>query len=141
MDRKELNTQAKHVGNICELIALSKMVKLGWSVSLPFGDNCRYDVVIDKKDGKLIRGQIKSACRPKEKNGEVISIPLETRNKEGYIRYTEQEVDAFIAVDLIDDSVYYIPYEAVNGQRVCKLRLVGGKYNTHETKWAKDFLL
>ncbi len=138
-ERMLINSNAKRVGNICEIVATLKFLKKGWNVSVPYGDNCRYDLIVDKKDGTLYRAQVKSACRPKEKNNEVISIPLETKNKSGYIRYDSNDVDVFIAVDLITENIYWIPFSDTNNQRVFKLRLSGGKYNTNGVNWAKDY--
>lgn len=140
VDRAALNKNAKYQGNVCEAIALAKFIRKGWKVSIPYGDNCRYDFIVDKLDGVLYRVQVKSACRPPVNNGEVLSIPLETKNKNGTVQYTADQVDVFVAVDSVTDEIYWIPIENIRGQRAFKLRLSGGKYNTQNVNWAKDYM-
>lgn len=139
MDRIELNAKAKTTGNICEAVALAKLLKKGWSVSIPYGDNCRYDFILDKKDGNLYKIQVKSASRPKEKNNQVLTFFLETRNSKGFNKYTKDDVDAFIAVDLVEDRVFYVPFEKTKDQRTFQLRLIESSYNIKDVNWAKDF--
>lgn len=67
---KEFNTKEK--GNIGEAIIISEFVKRGIPVSLPFGDNQRYDLIAEF-NGKLNKIQIKYSDQ-KEINHS-ISIP------------------------------------------------------------------
>lgn len=140
-NRTELNTNAKIKGNLCEAIVFYRCVKLGWKISIPYGDNCKYDFIVDKLDGTLHRVQVKSASRPEDKNFEVLAFPLETRNKQGYTPYTSNDIDAFIAVDLVTENIYWVPIQEAEGQRYFNLRLEGGKKNVSKTKWAKDYIL
>ena len=50
----------KRIGNIGEAKAISWLVEHGISVSIPFGDNERYDLVIDN-NGSLERVQVKTS--------------------------------------------------------------------------------
>lgn len=49
---------SKNKGDIGEAIILSEFLKRGVPVSIPFGDNCRYDLIADF-NGKLNRIQVK----------------------------------------------------------------------------------
>lgn len=51
---------SKSVGEITEGIVLAKMLRLGYVALIPFGNNQRYDLVVDKGDGAFIRGQCKT---------------------------------------------------------------------------------
>ena len=51
----------KDVGSITEALILSKLLQLGEKVLIPFGDNRRYDLLIDKENGSFIRIQCKTA--------------------------------------------------------------------------------
>ena len=51
---------SKHVGDTSEAQVIAALLKMGKNVLLPFGDNQRYDVVIEEK-GKFIRIQVKTA--------------------------------------------------------------------------------
>src|SRR5690606_31452350 len=61
----------KHTGDISEAFVAAELLKLGYSVSKPLGDNQRYDLVIDS-GGKFYRVQSKTAVI--ESNGS-ISFP------------------------------------------------------------------
>ena len=51
------NKDTKLMGNITELEVLNYVTKLGYQVSLPFGDRARYDQIWDI-EGKLLKIQI-----------------------------------------------------------------------------------
>lgn len=135
------NAIAKHTGNICESLVLYRFLQQGWIVSKPFGDNARYDLIVER-DGKLFRVQIKSANRPKEKDGQVIRIMLESKNTKGPVPYTAKEIDVFVAVDKQEEKIYWIPIEVTNKQRAINLRLTGGaRAKLKSYRWAKDYEL
>jgi len=56
-----MSKNPKAVGESSEAQILATMVKAGKTVLLPWGDNQRYDLVVDE-DGKFIRIQCKTAC-------------------------------------------------------------------------------
>ena len=49
----------KDAGDIAEQFMIAHCLKRGWSVSKPIGDNQRYDMVLDRGDGKLLKIQTK----------------------------------------------------------------------------------
>lgn len=49
----------KRIGDVAEVMVIAKLIECGYSVSIPFGENHRYDVIADKDD-VLLRVQIKS---------------------------------------------------------------------------------
>ena len=51
---------SKFKGNITELEVLTYMTKLGYQISIPFGDRERYDQIWDIH-GKLLKVQVKTA--------------------------------------------------------------------------------
>ena len=48
----------KTKGAIGELAVAAKLLKEGWNVLFPFGENNRYDLV-GEKDGKFLKVQVK----------------------------------------------------------------------------------
>jgi hypothetical protein len=52
------NTKTK--GDISEAVVAAELLKLGFSISKPFGDNQPYDLIVDTKS-KLLKVQIKTA--------------------------------------------------------------------------------
>lgn len=112
----------KRVGNIGEAKAIAWFVEHGISVSIPFGDNERYDLVIDY-NGKLEKVQVKTSSYCP--NSGCISFKLHsstyhTSNKQN--RAYENDVDSFVLCDLINDSLYYVPISQVIGKKNINIR-------------------
>jgi hypothetical protein len=51
----------KLTGNITELTILLELIKRGYSVSIPYGDRARYDLIVDIPDKGIFRVQCKTA--------------------------------------------------------------------------------
>ena len=50
----------KTIGERSEAILIAKLLESGYGVLTPFGDNSRYDLVIEDADGKFYRVQCKT---------------------------------------------------------------------------------
>lgn len=86
----------KRAGNINELVVIAKLMEYG-EVSIPYGNNARYDCILDK-DGELLRIQIKTA-RGIDENRFVIPAANTIAAGAGKNKrkpYTAEEID-FIA--------------------------------------------
>jgi len=87
----------KQKGNLTELQCITAFYEHGYAVSIPYGENSRYDFIADI-NGKLIRVQVKSSSI---KNGDLTAIEFSCRstrvNSSGPIskRYNEEEIDYF----------------------------------------------
>ena len=66
-----LNSKSK--GNVGETMILCEFVKMGVQVSIPYGDNARYDLIADF-NGKLNKIQVKY-CNQKITSHDSISCP------------------------------------------------------------------
>lgn len=49
----------KAVGELSEAEVIAHLVRTGRPVAIPFGNNQRYDLIVDE-DGKLLRAQVKT---------------------------------------------------------------------------------
>lgn len=67
----KLNT--KKIGNLTELQCITRLYELGCSVSIPFGDSDKYDLIIDIND-KLYKIQIKHCSEYFDDFGDVSYI-------------------------------------------------------------------
>lgn len=47
-------------GDLTEAVVIAELMKRSVPVSIPFGDNERYDVVAENPDGSLLKVQIKT---------------------------------------------------------------------------------
>lgn len=133
----------KDYGNIAESKAIYEFTKLGYNILQPFGDNCRYDLVIEK-DMKFERIQVKYVGS----SGDAFDVYSKSKNVkivEGYVShvvrpYTKKDIDyMFVYVADIDKS-YLLPIEICSPGGTTKLRLVPPKNGqTKKIRMAIDF--
>jgi phage-related protein len=134
---KKLSPKAR--GELTEAIVLAKLIEYGYSVSMPFGDNRRYDMVVD--DGRqLHRVQVKTA-RDGERAGTIefntASVhPISGRKT----RYTGQ-IEAFVAYHPGTHTFYWVPVLDCHGDRLT-LRIAPAKNGqTTGTRLAEPYVL
>ncbi|WP_323675317.1 group I intron-associated PD-(D/E)XK endonuclease [Halorubellus sp. PRR65] len=127
---------SKSVGDETEVAVLHELLVAGWSVSIPFGDNDKYDLVID--DGEeLFRIQCKTAWRNKP---ETIRFNTHSQTTKGgdYHESTYEEVaDAFIVRFPEDDQLYWVDVEDATEQKM-ELRFEAA-IDHPSINWASDF--
>ncbi len=123
---------------------IAKLSEAGYDVLKPFGDNLRYDLVIEDADGRFWRIQ----CKTGRSNGEYIqfapaSLYYHTRagrTTHGSKNYKDQ-IDYFAVYCPENREVYLIPV-AHAGVSQMNLRLVPTKNNQGKNvRWAKDYEL
>lgn len=99
----------KQKGIITELQCITAFNQLGYHISIPYGENSRYDFIADI-DGLLIRVQVKTShYKDEDKSAIVFSCRSshtnlhETKN----IKYTNKEIDFFCTY--FENQCYLIP--------------------------------
>lgn len=88
---------SKQKGNLTELQCLTSFYENGCHVSIPFGENSRYDMIVDV-GGKLIRVQVKTSSLKKTKSRAIeFSCRSSHVNRSGVknVKYTKEEIDYF----------------------------------------------
>lgn len=128
-------------GERVEGLILAKFLEMGLNVSIPFGQSCRYDFIVES-EGKLEKVQCKTARIYK---GRVVfngySIATNTKRIEKR-PYTSKEIDYFVAYCPETKKFYKVPIELATKTDVV-LRVEPFKENFHgsqyNVKWAKDF--
>jgi len=129
----------KEKGEISEACVIAAFKRKQWAVLIPFGDNERYDLVIDRGDG-FERVQVKSGSLYKG------SIRFFTRNASPHASITkktyEGEVDLFAVYSHELNKVYIVPIEET-GSETTYLRIdpVEEKHHSKVNKWASDYEL
>ena len=104
----------KELGNLTELLCMTRLYSLGCGVSIPFGDSEKYDFIVDI-NGNLYRLQCKHANPLYDENGNVEKIEINTTWQSGYTKnkpsvrhkYTEKDCDYFITY--YEGKSYLIP--------------------------------
>jgi len=128
----------KRKGEVAEAKAVSKLMDMGYGVSVPFGENESYDLIVDK-GGELVRAQVKLG---RERNGTIRFTAQRTRSNSGgaeNVPYKDTEIDVFIVV--YDGALYEIPVEETPKSGMY-LRITGPDNNqTHNINFAEDYLM
>jgi PD-(D/E)XK endonuclease len=136
----------KAMGERSEAMIIAKLLEVGYSVLTPFGDNGRYDLVIEDADGNFYRIQCKTGWM--ENEGAYIefataSTYYHTRaGRTGYGRKDYQgQIDYFAVYCPETKGAYLVPIDHV-GTTNAKLRLVPTKNKQEKNvRWAKDYEL
>ena len=111
---------SKQKGNLTELQCITAFYAEGCHVSLPYGENSRYDMIVDV-NGILLRVQVKTSSL---KNGSNDAISFSCRsshvNSNGVksVRYTAQEIDYFAT--FWDGQCYLIPIDECSVEKTLR---------------------
>lgn len=128
-----MNSKAK--GEVSEGHVIAHLLKLGHSVSMPFGDNQRYDLIWDD-GGTLWRVQVKTARRVEGGIAfNCASVNGFTGKRTTYVG----QIDMFLVYSPDLDKVYRVPVEEVGASNF-KLRIEPTKGGPKTTmNWAADY--
>ena len=112
--------ESKQKGIITELQCITKFNELGYHVSIPYGENCRYDFIADI-EGRLIRVQVKTS-RFKDENQEAIVFACRSSHSNStgvhYVRYTDEEIDYFATY--FNNICYLVPVEECSVEKTLR---------------------
>ena len=121
-------------GDIGELLVMSKLLKEGYWVSKPFGDDCPYDILADDKQGNIKRIQVKYST---PKNG-VVRVHLSSSGKS----YKNQHIDWVIILNAETEEIYRIDPSEFPNEAGIYLRTKPAKNNqTSGVKLAENYLI
>ena len=134
---KELTVKRK--GILTEETIKLWFLSQGYSVSVPIGDDDRYDFIVDF-DGLLVKMQSKTGNltrKPGCLNFACASIKYNATGSHR-TKYSASEVDYFCTLHPETQQVYIVPVEGCGNE--CNLRFMPPKNNqTKGVKMAKDY--
>lgn len=112
----------KHKGNLAELKVAVDLLDRGCRISIPFGEDCDYDLIADK-EGTLHRVQVKYT----ESDGRIILVRCRSHSlTKGKIRqtkhYTAETIDWIAVYDRATNRCYYCSASELGSGR-CELSL------------------
>jgi hypothetical protein len=122
----------KAIGDRSTLAIMLALRKAGYAVSVPFGENARYDLVIDDgvslarvqcKTGRLRRGAI---------NFKTASSYAHHLNPKATSRHYDGDVDFFAVYCPETGGVYVIPFAELTPRREAKLRVDPARNGHHD---------
>lgn len=133
----------KSKGNITELTCLIGFMSMGFDCSIPYGDNSRYDIIVDVGD-ELLRVQCKSSSNPikngiRDLDAFHFSTVTQTTNTKETVRkrYDESQIDYFATA--YDGKVYLIPVSECSTSKTLRLKPPTNGSNVYNK--AEDYLL
>jgi hypothetical protein len=131
-----MNPKAK--GEITESFVIAHLLRCGYSVSTPFGDNQRYDLIVD--DGQYLwRAQVKTG----RLRGGCVIFNCTSLNVFTNIAQTYQgQIEVFLVYCPDTDRVYWIPIEKATAS-IMYLRVDQPAYKGLQGRinWAREFEL
>ena len=108
MVAKDYDTKTK--GEIAETFVLANLIQAGFTVSIPYGENSRYDLLVETSKG-FKRIQVKYIGKHKGKK--YFQLPLRStranKNQNKIKHYTQEEIDFIIGYCPYNNSCYIIP--------------------------------
>jgi hypothetical protein len=108
----------KAIGETSEAVIMAHMIARGDGVALPFGNNQRYDMILDRC-GTLIKAQCKTG---RLRNGVVRFKVVSTNGFTGKDRDYKGQVDVFLVWCPELNAVYEVPVGTC-GKRIMSLRV------------------
>lgn len=131
---------SKDKGNIGEALALAEFIKYGVSVSIPYGDNARYDLVADF-NGKLNKIQVKYCNQKISENNSVICPCASSTNHTTNKHYTtyENDIDYFVFYLAEWDKLLLVPIEKIGTKKSIMFRMDKPKNNQSNCNLVKDY--
>lgn len=129
----------KRAGDIAELRVMCDLVRAGYRVAIPFGEDNRYDLIVDK-DGVLSRVQVKSG---RLRNGAIVFNCYSSHTHRGGVscrRYLG-EIEYFAVYCADVEAVYLIPAADLSVAKGI-LRLEPSRNNQgKKIRWAAPYML
>ena len=129
----------KQIGDLSVAAAIQEFIKLGKSVSIPFGDRDRYDLIVDD-GGTLLKVQVKTGW--KERNHIRFSAKsVTTKNGNWSHKTYKGQIDAFVVYYPPLNKLYKVPIDRC-GSTGMNLQLQPTKNNQKKkVHFASDFEL
>ena len=129
-------SNTKDRGDETEAKIIHELISKGYSVSVPFGDNDKYDLVVD--DGEsLHRIQCKTAWKNKQNTIRFNTHSQTTQAGEYHENTYHGEIDAFVVRYPDDGTLYWIDIGEATEQKM-ELRF-DAKIDHPSINWAEDY--
>ena len=125
------------VGNMSEAFVLTAYTDAGFFVSVPFGNGCAYDLVVDT-GRRLYKIQVKTGWSHQG----CLNFKGQRRIREsghnGMRRYQVGEVDFFAVYYPLDGRIYVVPFEVMGTYGRLRVEPVMNGQRKF-IRWAADF--
>jgi hypothetical protein len=130
---------SKNKGDISEAKTLFEFQKKGIPVLIPWGDNLRYDMVIELNNN-FYRVQVKTANEIK--SGSIICYTRSSDNhccKVKGLRDYQGQVDYFVFYNQVFDKIAIVPIEEIGNKKSFSLRIEPPANNQDNVRYFDDY--
>jgi PD-(D/E)XK nuclease superfamily protein len=131
----------KTKGDLAEVIGAADLVRRGYKVAIPYGEDWDYDLIVCR-DGSLERVQVKYT----RSQGSIVVVRCRSASlTNGRVRrvkhYTAEMIDWIAVYDATTDRCYYVPSsEFEKGRSILHLRLTQPRnQQVQRIRWASDY--
>lgn len=126
----------KQVGDTSEVLVLAELIRRGYSVSIPYGDNDPYDLIVDADE--LHRVQVKTGWR----EGDCVRFKTGSQTTENGRRtvedYKADDIDTFVVRCQGTDDLYWVPFEDA-GRKSTYLRIEDADVDHPNVRYAERY--
>lgn len=133
---------AKEKGNYTELRCMAACIENGCTVSIPYGENCKYDFIIDI-DGLLFKIQVKtSSLKQGTKDAIIFYCRCNHRNATGitYTTYSSEDIDYFATY--WENKIYLIPVDECSSAKTLRFKTPeNNQCRNNSINYAEDYEL
>ena len=132
--------ESKAKGLVTELQCQCFFTSLKYNISIPLGEDCKYDFILDIGN-KLLRIQVKTShWKDEEHSGFVFNCysQHQTGNGNKRMKYTNKEIDFFMTEKDGQFYLYPAPEEGILEKTLRILPTKSGQ--TANISWAKDYI-
>lgn len=140
METQRVQRNTKKIGDRAELAVMAALVNAGYMISIPFGENHRYDLIAER-DNVLQRIQVKSG---RLRRGAIVFACFSSHRHRGgpACRPYAGEVEAFGVYCHDNGCVYLIPLEALENTLRPHLRVEATRNGQlKKLRWGGNYLL
>jgi hypothetical protein len=126
-------------GDVAEASVLSEFVSMEVDVSIPFGDNGRYDLVVDHPENGLLKLQIKGS---EQKDGRirVNGTTVHTNSDGAKHKQYDGEFDYYAVFSYETEEVYLIEEDEVGTEMWIREEPIESKYGAKsKSNLAEDY--
>ena len=127
---------SKDVGDLTELKTIGKFISGGYQVAIPFGDNSKYDLILDD-DGEFYRVQCKTSWTCADGGFMFNTHSQTTRNGEYHETTYGNDIDAFAVYYPENGKLYWIEPEAATSKK--RTLRSSAKSDHTSIYWAADY--
>ena len=128
--------ESHEMGDVTEATVVAELTRRGVTVALPFGDNERYDLVIETPDARFLRAQVKTGWTDE---GVV--------NFRGYSQHTnaqgnvpkkyDGDIDCFLVYSHVYESMFFVWEDEIDF--AMSIRVEQPEQDHESINWAGDY--